>query len=196
MFSLKSQSMFIAIFCLFIQNSIVLTKLYSDKNDLNQLLVDLKNLDIDQAKLEILERNQTSNQHLMGQCSIEDVLNKFLEIITPDDFDQANMNDMYTRVKNFNQTIEKFVRLEKWSTNIRARLEPTAKRIMSRVIENVIVLDLNEECLKSLVRIGNGISNQEKWAIQCELVKDFQLKSKFHHVSYKILIVSKCPCSV
>ena len=193
MFSLKSQSIFIAIFCLFIQNSIVLTKLYSDKNDLNQLLVDLKNLDIDQAKLEILERNQTSNQHLMGQCSIEDVLNKFLEIITPDDFDQANMNDMYTRVKNFNQTIEKFVRLEKWSTNIRARLEPTAKRIMSRVIENVIVLDLNEECLKSLVRIGNGISNQEPWAIQCELVKDFQLKIKFHHVSYKILIVSKCP---
>ena len=154
---------------LVIQNSVVFTSLYSDQNDLNQLLADLKNLDIEQAKSELMERNETLNNNLMGQCSIEDVLNKFLEIITQDDYDQVNMNDMHTRVKHWNETLKKFERLEKWSTNIRSRLEPTAKRIISRVIENLIVLDLNEDCLKSMVRIGTGISERKTWAMNCEL---------------------------
>ena len=187
---------FIPFLFLFIQNSLVLSKLYSDKNELNQVLAVLYHLDIEHAKSDLMERNETSNPNEMGLCSIEDVLNKFIEIITPDDFDQVNMNDMNRKVKHWNETIKKVERNQVWTMNIKDRLEPTAKRIMARVIENIIVLDLNEECLKSLVRIGNDISNQEQWAIQCELVFNFQLKSKFHYVSYKILIVSKCPCSV
>ena len=120
------------------------------------------------------EMGQTSDRS-EHQCSSYHLLDKFFQSITPDDYEiGVNMN-FYSRVQSMKDVNEKVERLIGWSKNVSKTYEPLLNRIQMRLSESLMLIDIPDDCLKSLVRIGVAINDRELWALRCEYIKHIKI---------------------
>ena len=120
--------------------------------------------------------NLTENQSIVGyveKCN-KIALNGFLELLTPQDYEQANLSDINTRVQHFNETFNKFERLQTFQQNISKSFQPILQRIIARITEPLMEMHLPNDCMTALIKIGAGIQNRKPWALKCEYNEKFK----------------------
>ena len=105
------------------------------------------------------------------QCSTNKLLNKFFESITPEDYEEGQQMNIYSKVKNEREFIGRIERLNDWSNNLSKTYEPILKRLQNRLSETLMTIDLPNDCLKSLVKIGVALKEGKSWALTCKSIK-------------------------
>ena len=118
-------------------------------------------------KTNLLTESNYSSDASPHICKAEDLLNNFFESLTPDDYEEGLRMDFNEKVENVSELTLRADRLENWTKNLSKIYEPILMRLQMRFTENIMTIDLADDCLKSLVRIGAAVQNQETWALQC-----------------------------
>jgi len=109
------------------------------------------------------------NDYSDENCSIDSLIDKFVEHILPDDYEEGKRLDFNKRSNHLNETIATFKRLHQYSQNVSKKLDPIIKRVMPRITDMLLLIDLPPDCMASLVRIGQSAQNQQQWALKCGL---------------------------
>jgi hypothetical protein len=105
------------------------------------------------------------------ECSIDTFIDGFLNNILPDDYEENKKLEIKYSTKHFNETIAIVKRLHKYSQNVSEKMQPILKRLMPRITDLLLMIDLPPDCMASLVRIGQSVQNGEQWAFKCKLTK-------------------------
>jgi hypothetical protein len=101
-------------------------------------------------------------------CSTDIFIDQLSEIILPEDYEQNKNLDFNARVKHLNETIARFKRLHQYSQNVSEKLKPIIKRVMPRISEILLMLDLPPHCMASLTRISQSAQDRQQWALKCK----------------------------
>ena len=101
------------------------------------------------------------------RCSADAIIEQFNSIILPDDYEEGKHN-IKNRIESFNESLLASIRLEQYSHNVSEKMSELNKRIVNRLSEAMMTLDLPPECMTSLVRIMNGVNNGDLWALKCK----------------------------
>ena len=119
-----------------------------------------ENLDIDEDKD---DKDDNDDE----RCSADAIIEQFNWMILPDDYEEGK-NNVKDRFESFNQTIEVIARLNQYNKNVSQKMSEFHKRISNRLSEVLMTVDLPSECMTSLIRIVNGVNNEDLWALKCK----------------------------
>ncbi len=118
--------------------------------------------------------------HEENDCTAEQFLNNLnFTNFLPDDYESLRNEKISRNVLHINQTYQKFKRLENYVQKL-SRNEDLSKifnLIHSRAYEMVYELDLQPECLSSLLRIATAMREKKIWALKC--INNFHLLMNF-----------------
>lgn len=165
-----------------------------------KLEIDDKTTELDEYDYEIVEEkkyNETSSDendmnydddiddedYADNTCSIDEFIDSLAKYL-PSDYEegkrkykqhyrQKKKNEMSKETSHINETIIKIKRLYEYGSNLSSLLQPNIKRYMAKVMEYVYDIDIQPECVASLIKISQGIQNGDLWAIQCKNFKQF-----------------------
>ncbi|XP_054166939.1 nose resistant to fluoxetine protein 6-like [Oppia nitens] len=112
-----------------------------------------------------LEDSVDDNSFDENGCSADDMIDFFVDKLTPDDYEESKQNIKHT-FGSLNETIKAFNRLEIYGKNVSEKLSKFTKRMNSRVTEVLMEMDLEDQCMQSLARIMNSARDGEIWAIK------------------------------
>ncbi|CAG2102495.1 unnamed protein product [Medioppia subpectinata] len=98
-------------------------------------------------------------------CSDDVLLNKFIDIFIPDDYEEGKAN-IKRSMGTMKETMAAIRRLQTFGQNISEKMSEFNKRMTNRMSEMLMTVDLEPTCMASLVRIMTGIQNGEVWAIK------------------------------
>jgi hypothetical protein len=101
-------------------------------------------------------------------CSTDIFIDQLSEIILPKDYEENKNLDFNARVKHLNETIATFKRLHQYSQNVSEKLKPIIKRVMPRISQILLMIDLPPDCMASLTRISQSAQDREQWALKCK----------------------------
>ena len=101
------------------------------------------------------------------QCPPDEIIDRFLEILTPDDYDEGKAN-IKNELKSFDEFLSAQNRIQEYGRNVSDRLSEFTKRLNGRMSEATMEVNLSPDCMKSLVRIGTAARNGELWALKCK----------------------------
>jgi hypothetical protein len=121
------------------------------------------------------EIDETTEDNNSGECSADEIIDQFIDILTPDDYEEGKTNIKY-EILNFEETLEALNRLQQYSRNVSAKMSDFSKSIYSRIYDVFMEVDLSPECMKSLARVGSAIRNGELWALKCNNFENFIFK--------------------
>ena len=102
-----------------------------------------------------------------GQCSADQIIDRFIEIFTPDDYDEGKANIKY-ELKSYDEFFSAYNRMNEYGRNVRDRLSEFGDRLNGRMSEATMEVNLSADCVKSLDRIGKAARNGEIWALKCK----------------------------
>ncbi len=105
-----------------------------------------------------------------NDCTAEQFLNNLnFTNLLPDDYESLRNEKISRNVLHVNQTYEKYKRLESYVQKLsrNQELSKIFNLIYSRAYEMVYELDLQPECLSSLLRIVTAIREKKFWALKC-----------------------------
>jgi len=100
-------------------------------------------------------------------CSVDLLIDKVSENILPEDYEEVSNFSTDSKPKHLNQTIAIIKRLHQYSQNVSKKIEPIIKRIMPRMSEILLSIDLPSDCMASLTRIGQSAQDGQIWAMKC-----------------------------
>lgn len=150
--------------------SIINYKIIECEQSLNEVLKEVIESDLNSSK--IVDKNIESKS-IVEKCPLNSLIDKLIENLLPNDYEIVERDVVYKSVDHINDTFVKLDRLQRWAKNISTNFDNVAKRIVARIIESVMLVDIEAGCRNSLVKIGNAIQHGEAWAIQCKLVIKF-----------------------
>jgi hypothetical protein len=105
-----------------------------------------------------------------NDCTAEQFLNNLnFTNLLPDDYESLRNEKISRNVLHINQTYEKYKRLESYVQKL-SRNEDLSKifnLVYSRAYEMVYELDLQPECLSSLLKIATAMRENKFWALKC-----------------------------
>ncbi|XP_054166928.1 uncharacterized protein LOC128964363 [Oppia nitens] len=87
------------------------------------------------------------------------------ESLTPDDYSVANRSQIYQRVGHINHTIDRFNRMSGFAKNVSKIYEPIVNRLTARFSELLMEIDLPNDCMSSLIKLGSAVKDKKKWAL-------------------------------
>jgi len=105
-----------------------------------------------------------------NDCTAEQFLNNLdFTNFLPDDYESLRNEKISRNVLHINQTYEKFKRLENYVQKLSRNedLNKIFNLIHLRAYEMVYELDLQPECLSSLLRIVTAMREKKFWALKC-----------------------------
>lgn len=106
---------------------------------------------------------------LSKTCSLD----YFIDNLTPDNYEEENEQKSYQNIsrydENINKTIDRIDRLANFFERVSQKFSPFTKQLRHRITEVLMTVDLETECMVSLVRIVSGIESGKLWALKCEL---------------------------
>ncbi|XP_054166941.1 uncharacterized protein LOC128964377, partial [Oppia nitens] len=112
----------------------------------------------------LLDNENNDNNNENG-CSADDMLDFFIDKLTPDDYEEGKQNIKH-RIGSLNEAIEAIYRLQIYGNNVSEKLSEFNKRMNSRVAEVLMEMDLEDQCMQSLTRIMNGVNDGDFWALK------------------------------
>ena len=107
-----------------------------------------------------------------NHCSEDEIIDRFVDIFIPDDYEEGKAN-IKTSMGSINETLEALNRLEVFGQNISRKMSEFHKRITNRMSEALMTINLEPNCMKSLMRIMSAARNGEVWALKCKLYLDY-----------------------
>ncbi len=127
--------------------------------------------DYDEQKIDEIDFNITNpekNDDYIQMCSVDTFIDKLNKVILPQDYEEGKKLEINTKVKHLNQTIAKLKRLYHYSQNVSEKMQPIMKRVMLRMSQILLLIDLPSDCLSSLSRISQSAQDGQQWALKCE----------------------------
>ena len=104
-------------------------------------------------------------------CSEDKIIDRFVDIFIPDDYEEGKAN-IKTSMGTLNETLEAMNRLQVFGQNISRKMSEFNKRITNRMSEALMTINLEPNCMTSLMRIMSAARNGEVWALKCKLYLD------------------------
>jgi hypothetical protein len=101
-------------------------------------------------------------------CSVDLLIDQFLQLILPQDYEEGKQLDFNRKIEHLNETFAIFKRLHQYSKNVSQKIQPIIKRVMPRISEILLLIDLPSDCMASLVRIGQSAQEGQQWALKCK----------------------------
>jgi hypothetical protein len=101
-------------------------------------------------------------------CSVDTIINHLSDKLLPEDYDEGKKLDINRKLKHINQTIDTFKRLHQYYKNVSIKVEPIIKRIIPRISDILLSIDLPPDCMASLVMISKSAQDREEWALKCK----------------------------
>jgi len=124
---------------------------YSDNNDKNEF-----------------NRTYYDYDDSENECSVDTLIDDFVEIILPEDYEENKQKQIKYNVSHLNETIAIMKRLHQYSQNVSEKMKPIMKRVMPRISEILLLIDLPHNCMASLARIGQSAQDGQLWALKCK----------------------------
>jgi ABC-type ATPase with predicted acetyltransferase domain len=130
--------------------------------------------------------DEESDQYESDFCSIDSVIDYSIENLLPTDYEENKKLDPKRKIKHLNETIATFRRLEEYSKNVSEIMKPIMKRVMPRITDILLMINLPPDCMASLARIGQSAREGETWALKC---RSYRVFIKISYInSFEILI--------
>ncbi|XP_054166937.1 uncharacterized protein LOC128964372 [Oppia nitens] len=85
--------------------------------------------------------------------------------MAPEDYEEGKQNIKQT-LKSFNDTVNAFNRLQQYRQNVTEKTAELNKRVSNRIAELLMTIDIDQNCMNSLMRIINGMRNGDLWALK------------------------------
>lgn len=104
------------------------------------------------------------------ECTADTVIEIFVNNVLPDDYEESKKLDYKRKLNHYNETIAILRRLHRYGESLKKKVDPILKRLMPRMTELLLLVDLPSDCLSSLARIGQSAKDREYWAIKCESI--------------------------
>lgn len=128
----------------------------------------------------------TESGSVGDQCTADEMIDKFLGILTPDDYDEGKA-DIKHEITSYKEFMFIMNRLGEYGRNISDRFSEFTTRVNSRLSEALMEANLSHECLNALVRVGTAAKNGEIWALKCEaLISPFYLNFDLNFQSSRL----------
>jgi archaellum component FlaC len=106
--------------------------------------------------------------HKSEVCSVDTVINDLSDQLLPQDYEEGKKLDINRKLKHINETIDTIKRLHQYYNNVSKKMEPIIKRIIPRISDILLSIDLPPDCMASLAMIGQSAQNREQWALKCK----------------------------
>ena len=102
---------------------LIVTKTYQDNNSVNNVLIELIGKDFDS-----IGKDPEQNDHVqLEQCSPNNLLDKSLEVMTPDDYEPTDRYQVYKPIEHINDTIIRVDRMQTWINNVTKKVDEFVK---------------------------------------------------------------------
>ena len=116
-----------------------------------------------------LTDSESDDNNEDDRCSEDEIIEKFIEILTPDDYSEGKDKIKYTK-NSFTEQMAAMSRLGVYGQNISRKTEGFNKRISNRMSEAFMSINLEPSCMRSLMRIQSASRNGELWALKCKFL--------------------------
>ncbi len=125
----------------FCDQSISVTTHYYDEEKIHQM-------DGIHIQMDFNITNPQKNDDYIQMCSVDTFIDKLNELILPEDYEEGKKLQINRKVKHLNQ--------------------PIIKRVILRMSQILLPIDLPSDCLSSLSRISQTAQDGQQWALKCE----------------------------
>ncbi|CAG2176478.1 unnamed protein product [Oppiella nova] len=112
-----------------------------------------------------LTDSESDDNHEDDRCSEDEIIEKFIEILTPEDYSEGKDKIKYTK-NSFTEQMAAMSRLGVYGQNVSRKTEGFNKRISNRMSEAFMSINLEPSCMRSLMRIQSAGKNGELWALK------------------------------
>ena len=142
----------------------------TDEDIVNNFLIDILRNNHSLNDLIISDDNSDhDHQQDIPRCHPNYLIDKTIEMLLPEDYEEVPKNVVYEKINHINETIVKINRLNDWISNVTDRVDHIVQRVAVRVNESAMRVDISDQCRTSIIRMANGIANREIWALRCML---------------------------
>lgn len=145
----------------FCDQSISVTTHYYDEEKIHQM-------DGIHIQMDFNITNPQKNDDYIQMCSVDTFIDKLNELILPEDYEEGKQLQINRKVKHLNQTIAKLKRLHHYYQNVSEKMQPIIKRVILRMSQILLPIDLPSDWLSSLSRISQTAQDGQQWALKCE----------------------------
>jgi hypothetical protein len=113
-----------------------------------------------------IENNLKSNDESLNDENYCPSIN-ILEYFSPDDYEYGKTLIPNKSVSHINDTLAVIQRFQSVSNEWNIKFESLVKRSAPQLINILHSIDVPSECLSSILRIADGMSKREYWALKC-----------------------------